>query len=647
MIGRTLGKCEISTIIGSGAMGVVYRGRHTALGVPVAVKTIKPELADHQELVQRFSQEARLAAQLRHPNVVRVYDVGEQDGVHYIVMEYLEGRTLDQIYRDGGLADQRTFFSTFYAIAAGTGEAHRKGIIHRDLKPANVIVTNQGKPVLTDFGIAAALTQDARLTGPGILLGTPAYMAPEAARGEANLNARADVFALGVMMVEVLAGSVPHASDNVLEVLSRRLSEPFPPLRTLNSAIPEPLASVVDRAVSFDAQARQADGWELANDLSAAYQTLFPSGATETEPPAQTGPDRPLLLPPEEAEPIATGADLRYTDLQALLAAAERTSTGFGLVAFHSAGRSDLLLFEADQLAAALRWQDGEMTPVGLEDVLEHQTDDAGAVVDTYAISERYFRAMEAICCRTPTLAGLRMAFVRLDALLAYLQAERASGVLRVQLGGKLGLLVLREGEVRALYGGGVLSGTGDSPATLAQLGSTLGHHPLTRLDFYSLEASALRTQETPAPDRPLELEEASLVAALVEDLFAISAEQLDRAFGLGAGPILAKYFELAAGRHPALLDDVEMDAKHGLPERTLLPQIESLPKTGRRAAVIEAARDLVAERIEAIRAALSSARKQRKVLRTLAQVWQRHRAALAQRDMEAPFAPLFDGLEG
>lgn len=645
MIGTLLGKCELSAIIGSGAMGVVYRGRHTALGVPVAVKTIKPELADHQELVLRFSQEARLAAQLRHPNVVRVYDVGEQDGVHYIVMEYLEGRTLDQVHRDGGLADQRVFFSTFYALAAGTGEAHRKGIIHRDLKPANVIVTEQGKPVLTDFGIAAALTQDARLTGPGILLGTPAYMAPEAARGGADLDARADVFALGVMMVEVLAGSVPHVSDNVLEVLSRRLSEPFPPVRTLNAAIPAPLAEVVDRAVSFDPRARQADGWELANELSAAYQTLFPSGAAESQPTVASGPDRPLQLPPEEAEPIATGAELRYTDLQALLAAAERASTGFGLVAFHGSGRSDLLLFEGDALAAALRWQDGQMTSVGLEEVLEHQGAAANSVVDTYAISERYFRALEAICCRTPTLAGLRMAFVRLEALLAYLQAERASGVLRIQLGGKLGLVVLREGDVRALYGGALLTDSSTAPTSMVQLGSALGRHPLTRLDFYSLEAAALQSRETPAMDPPLELEEASRVAAFVEELFAVSAEQLGRAFGLGAGPILAKYFELAAGDHPALLGDVEMDGKHGLPERTLLAQIETLPKTGRRAAVLDAAHALVAERLEAVRAALPSARKQRKVLRALLPVWERHRPALQDKDLAAPFAPLFDGL--
>ncbi len=644
MINRVLGKCEVQSVIGSGAMGVVYRGHHRALGVPVAIKTIKQELADNNELVKRFSQEAQLAARLRHPNIVRVLDVDEEDGVHFMIMEYLEGRPLDVFHREGGLSDQRVFFSLFYALASAVGEAHSKGIVHRDIKPGNIIVGQEGKPVLTDFGIASALSQDARLTSPGILLGTPAYMSPEACRGDSKLSARSDVFSLGTIMYEVITGELPQMSDNVLEVLSRRIAEPIPPVAFFNEAVPIPLAKVVDRAVAFQAPTRFADGWELAGALSAAYHEMFPATANGSQspvrPPAET---RPLELPTEETEVIAMGSDLRYTDLQAMVAAAERASTGHGMVAIHHVDCTDVLLFKGPSLESVVRWRDGVFTSMSLEDVAAYQ-DPAGeaGVVDSYAVSERYFNAMQAICCNHALMEGLRMAFVDLGALLDYLRAEHSSGVLRLQLGGRLGMVLVREGAPTNLFCSAWIQPGGHPMESMTQLSSLLMRHPLTRLDYFSLEAAALQSQHLPVVEPPLEPAQAEALASFLAHALAESGKALDRAFGLGAGPILGKYFDEAAATFPALFGEIQLGENHSLRADELLELIDMLPITGRRSVVTLGFVEVLEGRIQAIRDALPNARKQKRVFKALLESWRAHRPWLVELGLAERLEPVF-----
>ncbi|MBW2276631.1 MAG: serine/threonine protein kinase, partial [Deltaproteobacteria bacterium] len=246
MIGEVVGKCRLESIIGSGAMGEVYRAQHTTLKIPVAVKLIKSEFATDAELVARFHREARLAARLKHPNVVRVFDVGRENGINFIVMELLSGPTFEEMLGRHGPLDAKTFFALFHPLASGLAEAHKLGIVHRDIKPSNVVIVDRKKPVLTDFGIAGALAQDSRLTAPGHLLGTPAYMSPEQARGDASFDSRTDIFAMGVMMIEALTGRLPQYTENMLELINRRVSEDMPPVATLNANIAPEIARVVD-----------------------------------------------------------------------------------------------------------------------------------------------------------------------------------------------------------------------------------------------------------------------------------------------------------------------------------------------------------------------------------------------------------------
>lgn len=643
MIGEVVGKCRIDGLLGSGNMGVVYKGEHLALGVPVAVKTIKPELAENVELRQRFLQEAQLAARLRHPNVVRVYDVGNEGDNHYIVMEFLDGLMLNEYFLRHKPLDMQTFLSLFYELASALGEAHRHGIIHRDVKPVNVAILAGPKAVLTDFGIAAALTVDSRLTSPGILMGTPAYMSPEQARGGMEIDARTDVFSLGVMMYEVLSGTLPQMSDNVLEIIHQRTSQEIPPLNSVGASVPPSLEQVVMASVALDREARYADGTELANAIAYAYQSMFPSADKQAAPEKPEGPQRTLELPAEETELIATGVDLRYTDLAALLVAVEQSSTGYGLVVIHYAQRADLLMFANGSLEVAFRWRQEDVGIVEYDQVLKTYQAAKEGVVDSRAVSERYYNALRAVCMGQPEISGMRLAFTDLNALIGYLLSTRQSGVLRLQLGNQLGMVLVRDGAISELFcSAWCPADAADPMSSITSLASLLRSHPLTRLDFHALDAGALRTQEMPVVDKPFEYDDAEALVAFVSQAMRSSGEALNKQFGLGTSAILDKYLNHAMDAHPALLDGLRFDEhKSPLPE-SLLGQIDRLPRTGRRRAVLDALHTLLAERGRALRDVLKSKRKRKKVVQSYLDVWNQHQPGLASRGLSEPFVPLF-----
>ncbi|MCB9463051.1 MAG: protein kinase [Candidatus Eisenbacteria bacterium] len=291
MIGRTLGRYEITGEIGRGGMGVVYRATQTSLNRTVAVKMLPLAFTQTPEFLGRFRREAETLARLSHENVVHVYDVEELDGTPFIVMELVSGPSLAALLRESSPLPFAVVRDIGMAIATGLGAAHRQGIIHRDIKPDNVLFTPSGTPKLTDFGIARV--DDTRVeTKTGSLLGTPHYIAPEQANGE-HATERSDVYSLGIALYEMLTGSRPFQGRNAIEVYLKHIQEPVPDLRDALPDVPDPLAAVVHRCLEKDPAKRPADGTELARELERLDLGDPPGRALRTWFSARTGPGSP------------------------------------------------------------------------------------------------------------------------------------------------------------------------------------------------------------------------------------------------------------------------------------------------------------------------------------------------------------------
>jgi serine/threonine-protein kinase len=288
LVGRVLdGKYEIVAPLGTGGMGAVYRARRVLIGDEVAVKVLHAKFVDDETLVERFRREARAAAQLHHPNVVAIHDYGEArgpEGFAYIVMELVPGEPLRDLLRREGRLDARRAVSLMRDVCAGVGAAHRRGIVHRDIKPDNIIVTpaDEDSPVervkVVDFGIAKLrdMAAEGTLTEVGALVGTLFYMAPEQCKGE-PLDARADVYSLGAMLYEMLAGTPPFTSPSLPGLILKHVNEP-PPALPADLRIPSALRSAITRALAKDPAERQRDASEFARDIEAA---LLPAPAGE------------------------------------------------------------------------------------------------------------------------------------------------------------------------------------------------------------------------------------------------------------------------------------------------------------------------------------------------------------------------------
>jgi serine/threonine-protein kinase len=274
--GTLSGRYELGDRLGSGGMSNVYLATDLTLERTVAVKILAEHLSDDERFVARFRREALAVAKLIHPNIVQVYDTGLDDGRHYIVMEYVEGRSGAQILQRQGAIGPEAAAEAGIQACAGLDYAHRRGIIHRDVKPGNLMVV--GGPVgggamtvkLTDFGIARALAQT-RITQVGSVVGTAAYLAPEQVRGEEATPAT-DVYALGVVLYQFLTGRLPYEGSTLAELAVRQQNErPLAP-STYNDAVPEPLGGAVLRALEGDPARRYASADGLAGGLQLGLQ---------------------------------------------------------------------------------------------------------------------------------------------------------------------------------------------------------------------------------------------------------------------------------------------------------------------------------------------------------------------------------------
>jgi len=263
MLGQVIDRYTLVEKLGSGGMGEVYKGHHAAMDQYRAVKVLPPHLSQNPELVERFLREAKRGAALVHPNIVRLEHVGQQDGLHYLVMDYVPGHSLRQLIDDHGpLAPERAVRILVQVCRALT-YAHATGVIHRDVKPSNILVEETGRAVLTDFGIARwAESEDPALTAAGATVGTPEYTSPEQIRGEV-VDGRSDVYSLGVVLYEALTGELPFRARLRNNVRRQQLDKTPDPPRFYNPAIPSALDEVVLRALAKDPAARYATAEEL------------------------------------------------------------------------------------------------------------------------------------------------------------------------------------------------------------------------------------------------------------------------------------------------------------------------------------------------------------------------------------------------
>jgi len=282
LIGAKLGPCRVEERLAAGGMGVVYRARHTLLDQDVAVKILAPSLAADQEYVTRFFREAGAAGQIDHPNVIRVIDVGKFEDRYYLVMEYVAGDTLDRIIEVERRLSLERATKFIREITSGLAAAHRAGIIHRDIKPGNIIVSPDGKPHLTDFGLARHAETKKGLTVEGTFLGTPEYASPEQVEGK-KLDHRTDLYSLGVTYYQLLSGTLPFLGESPMEIAIKRTKEDPRPLENALPGADPRSCSIVKKLLRPEPGQRYQSATDVIRDLDAILQGPKPAASKTTE----------------------------------------------------------------------------------------------------------------------------------------------------------------------------------------------------------------------------------------------------------------------------------------------------------------------------------------------------------------------------
>lgn len=282
--GETIGPYRIIEPLGQGGMATVYKAYHAALDRYVALKALHPAFKEDPNFIARFNREARIVAKLDHPNIVPIYDFAEHQGTPYLVMRYIEGKTLKTFLREGALPVARVL-ELIRPVTAGLAYAHAQGILHRDLKPSNIMIANDGHVYLTDFGLARIAQASESTLSQDMLIGTPQYISPEQARG-VPATEQSDIYSLGVVLFEMLTGRVPFSADTPYAVIHDHIFTPLPLPTTINPNLSPEIERVLLKALAKDANARYASPVELLNALEQAAQPSAPVPAPSVTPSA-------------------------------------------------------------------------------------------------------------------------------------------------------------------------------------------------------------------------------------------------------------------------------------------------------------------------------------------------------------------------
>jgi serine/threonine-protein kinase len=302
------GRYEIEQKIGDGGMATVYRGRDKRLHRPVAIKVLHSHYINDPDFLARFQHEAQAAAILSHPNIVSVYDVGQDGDIHYIVMEYIDGLNLKTLINRDAPMEVAHAVAIAEAIAQGLSAAHRVGLVHRDIKPQNILVTHGGEYVqITDFGIAKSHLSTT-LTQTGITFGTADYISPEQAQGK-KATPRSDLYALGVTLYEMLIGRLPFTGDSPVAVAMQHVNTLPPAPRKLNPYIPPGLEAILLKALAKDPAQRPADAQEMAHMLRSYRSLAFQPTQPSSLPTRHQNPAGPAYAPARTSHP-STGTSI-------------------------------------------------------------------------------------------------------------------------------------------------------------------------------------------------------------------------------------------------------------------------------------------------------------------------------------------------
>ena len=303
MIGQKLGQYKIVEEIGRGGMGTVYRALQISLNRDVAIKVLNSDQALDPTNLKRFTREATAVSSINHPNIVQVLDIGEEDGVHYIAMEYVHGTTVSEMLKEHGRFSYRNAVSICCQVASALSKLHAAGLIHRDIKPSNIMVSDNLRAKLADFGVAALenADDDERLTMTRAAVGTPYYMSPEQVKARESLTGASDVYSLGVVLYEMLVGKHPFGEATPTEAMIQQCNDTFPPIRRFCTDIPDELEAVIDKCLAKDKDERFPDGTALHEELEKIRLHLEMNRLAEAD------------LPPDYTERIS-GTGFFYTD---------------------------------------------------------------------------------------------------------------------------------------------------------------------------------------------------------------------------------------------------------------------------------------------------------------------------------------------
>lgn len=306
--GTELGGYEIIEQVGMGGMATVYKAHHARLDRYVAIKVMHQTLAQEENFHARFEREARIIARLDHANIVSIYDFSEYEGNPYLVMKYVEGETLEDRLEDQKLSLNEVA-RVLRPVAEALAYAHGQNILHRDVKPSNIILGTNGTVYLTDFGLARLAASGSSTMSQGAMIGTPHYISPEQALGNKTLDARTDVYSLGVVLYELVVGRVPYAGDTPFSIVHDHIYSPLPAPSTINAAVSPAVEAVLVRAMAKD----PADRFQTTLALIEAFEAAIADGDAPAVPTAQRREPAPVP-PPVVPPPVVTNARARRRD---------------------------------------------------------------------------------------------------------------------------------------------------------------------------------------------------------------------------------------------------------------------------------------------------------------------------------------------